>query len=264
MLGFSEPGPDNGPLVVFLHAVGINSWMWKPIIAHLPNMRALLIDLPGHGDSNHIPWISLENTAEQVAETIDQQNNGADIHLLGLSLGSYVGMTLLSQRPKTYETAMLSGMHAGGMPNKRLMKLVSLLTAPIAGRPFFARKTARMLGGKDADIENFVAQAGRTKAAAFRRATNEVVDYQLPKNAAQIHARVLVAAGSKEHPLIRSSLSEVTRRIPRARSIQVPGVGHGWSSEKSQLFAQTLRDHIETSGGVQAVNLAQFNSKKLL
>lgn len=247
MLGSSTVGENTGPLTVFLHAVGISSWMWNPVIAELPDSRALLIDLPGHGDSNHIPWTSLEDTAKQVAETIDRHHKGEDIHIVGLSLGSYVGMTLLAQRPEAYKTAMLSGMHAGGMPKKWQMKLITLLTAPLAGRPFFARKTARMLGGENADIEGFVAEAGRTNSGAFRRATNNVVDYELQKNVDQIRARVLVTAGSKEHSLIRDALGDITKRIPRAEALQIPDVGHGWSSEKPQLFAQTLREHIESS-----------------
>lgn len=247
MLGSSIVGKDTGPLVVFLHAVGISSWMWGPVIAHLPDMRALLIDLPGHGDSNHIPWTSLEDTAKQVAETIASHHNGEDIHIVGLSLGSYVGMTLLAQQPEAYKTAMLSGMHTGGMPKKWQMKLISLLTAPLAGRPFFARKTARMLGGENADIEGFAKEAGRTNATAFRRATNNVVDYEMPENVAQIRARLLITAGSKEHALIRRSLHDITMRIQQAQSLQVQNVGHGWSVEKPQLFAQTLRAHIENS-----------------
>lgn len=247
MLGSSTVGKDTGPITVFLHAVGISAWMWKPVIAALPGSRALLIDLPGHGDSNHIPWASLEDTAQQVAATIDQHHKGEDLHIVGLSLGSYVGMTLLAQRPEAYKTAMLSGMHAGGMPKKWQMKLITLFTAPLAARPFFARKTAHMLGGDDADIEGFVAEAGRTNSTAFRRATNNVVDYELPENVDQIRARLLVTAGSKEHALIRNALDDITKRIPQAQALEVPDVGHGWSSEKPQLFAQTLREHIDGS-----------------
>lgn len=238
MLRYTRIGPEDGPVVVFLHAVGISSWMWHSVVAHMPKVQALLIDLPGHGDSNTFAWQDLHTTAKAVADVIDQEASGKPVHLIGLSLGAYVGMTLLSQHPQRFETALLSGMHAGGMPNRRVMRALSTLMAPFATRPFFARKTAKMLGGDTADADAFVSEAGHTRAQAFRRASIDAVEYSLPGNLEDIKTRVVVAAGSKEHPLILHSLDEITRRIHHSKTFQAQGLGHGWSGQDPALFAQ--------------------------
>lgn len=244
MLRYTRMGPQDGPVVVFLHAVGISSWMWHSVVAHMPEVQTLLIDLPGHGDSNALPWQDLSTTAKAVADVIEQEASGKPVHLIGLSLGAYVGMTLLSQQPQRFETAFLSGMHAGGMPNRWAMRTLSTLMAPFATRPFFARKTAGMLGGDTADVDAFVAEAGRTRPQAFRRASIDAVEYALPDNLERIEARVMVASGSKEHPLILHSLDEITSRIPHSGKFQAQGLGHGWSGQDPALFAQVALAHM--------------------
>ncbi|XWN32648.1 MAG: alpha/beta hydrolase [Devosia sp.] len=217
--------------------------MWGPVVDRLPHVRAILVDLPGHGCSNGIPWLSLNDTAEKVVEVVDDCRRG-DVHIVGLSLGAYVGMTMLAQRPNTYTSAMLSGMHAGAMPLRRLMKGLTIAIAPVATRPFFARKTARMHGSDAADVAGFVAEAARTRLAAFRQATLDVLDYSLPQNINRVTTRTLIAAGRREHQVILGSLSEIERRLPNGRALEVPNVGHGWAGQDPALFARVLSDHI--------------------
>lgn len=231
MLAHSFAGPDTGPLIVFLHGAGTTSWMWEPIIKQLPDRHCMMIDLPGHGDSNQTSWHSLEETAEEVHRTIAQTNtqagSGPDMHLVGLSLGSYVAMTLLAQHPTAYASATLSGMHSGGMPNKIFMRIISWLTAPLAAKPFMARQTAKMLGGADTDIEAFVREAQKNDPASLRRATLDAVNFEMPRGASAIQTRVMVAAGSKEHKHILATQPTIIEIVPHGQSYLADGVGHG-------------------------------------
>ena len=244
MLNHAFHGPTSGPCAVFLHAVGITSWMWKDVITELPDIGCMTIDLPGHGASSDIPWQSLEHTAQAVNQTITAAiSSQRPLHLVGLSLGAYVGLLALSQKPAMFHTAMLSGLHTGGMPKPWMMKLMTFAIAPVATRPFMARKTARMMGGH-ADPAQFVREAGTVKSRAFRKATNAVVDFDLPAATAEIKARVLIAAGSKEHSLILRAKDTLKTVIPRCDSFIAPGLGHGWAGQDPQLFAKVLRHHM--------------------
>lgn len=245
MLAHSFTGPDIGPLVVFLHGAGTTSWMWGPVVKLLQNRRCMAIDLPGHGNSNQIHWRSLDETAAQVHQTIQQANVDANVHLVGLSLGSYVAMTLLAQQPLAYSSATLSGMHSGGMPNKAFMRIVSWLTAPLAAKPFMARQTAKMLGGADADVEAFVHEAQKNNPASLRRATLDAVNFEMPEGADTIQTRVMVAAGSKEHKHILVTQSIIVEHLPHGQSYLADGVGHGWSMEDPEQFANLVDQQIE-------------------
>lgn len=241
MLSYTRRGAYDAPLVVFLHGAGISSWMWHSVIDHLPDMDCLAIDLPGHGESRDIPWKSISDSADLVWELIDWQADTQSVHFVGLSLGAYVGLTALAQRPHLAVSAVLSGIHAGNMSNKSLMKALTTLTAPLATRPFLARKTAKMFGSANTDIGRFVKEAGKTRVSATWRATNQVIDFVTPENMQNISARTLVVAGEKEHDLILSSLDIFSSRMQNCKTARAPGLGHGWAGQDPELFAEMIR-----------------------
>lgn len=245
MLAHSFAGNDTGPLVVFLHAVGTTSWMWEPVVERLQDYHCLLIDLPGHGDSKTIAWRSFEQTAQHVHQTIQASGKREQTHIVGLSLGSYVGLSLLALEPTGYTSATLSGLHAGGMPNKGLMRIASWLMAPFAVRPFFARKNGQMLGGTGTDLDAYVREAGKTDVASFRRASIDAVNFEIPATIGAIQSKVLIAAGSREHALILGTQPTLVEALPYGKSYIAEGLGHGWSLEDPAQFADLVAGQVE-------------------
>lgn len=243
MLNHTVTGPSDGVPVVFLHAVGIDSWMWTNILRHLPDVRAISIDLPGHGASRDVPWTSLQDSADRMCEVV-KQTCPSRAHLAALSLGSYVGFHALASQPKTFESALLSGIHAGGMPRKWLMRFLSFGLAPFAVRPAFAKKTAATFGVEETDIDDFVRSAAKTRPSAFRKSTNDVVGFEMPPQAQNIEARTLFMAGSKEHDLILESLTTFVNAVPNGSKRVIDDGGHGWPSSMPEVFAQILRTHV--------------------
>lgn len=213
--------------------------MWHRLLPLLPNIRAVLIDLPGHGGSKDVPWVSLEHTAEQVAQVVDSVVP-IDAHLVGISLGSYVGLNLLVKRPNLFRTAFLSGIHSGGMKNQWMMRTMSLFMAPLAVRPFFARKTAAMLGIQPNEVDAYVAAAIKTRPSAFRKGTNDVVAFELPGGLERIRTRTLFVAGSKEHELILASLPILASKLPNSSTMRIPDGGHGWLAAMPDFFVKCL------------------------
>jgi pimeloyl-ACP methyl ester carboxylesterase len=93
----SEGRTPGAPSVVFLHGIGTSGWMWERQVAALAEFHCLTVDLPGHGKSNHVPWVSLADTTGQVAALIRARATGGRAHVVGLSLGGYVVLCLLER-----------------------------------------------------------------------------------------------------------------------------------------------------------------------
>ena len=231
-------------MVVFLHAGGTTSQMWESVTTRLPELHCLSVDLPGYGESRDIPWLSFETSARAVSQLVDHEAPTENVHLVGLSLGAYVGLVMLSHTPRRFDSAVLSGFHAGGVPNRLLLKCAVVAMAPFARMPFLARRTARMLGGDAIDVEHYVAQAATIRPAAFRRSTLEAVDFEAPPNLEDIATQTLVMAGAREHPLIIKSLKVFAERMPDCSAARVAGGGHGWVIRQPELFARTVRVHV--------------------
>jgi pimeloyl-ACP methyl ester carboxylesterase len=91
----------DGPVVVLLHAFPCDGRMWQPQADDLceAGWRVLVPDLPGFGQSalpDREP--SLDDVAESVVSVLDDR--GVDRCVLaGVSLGGYVTMAILRQRP---------------------------------------------------------------------------------------------------------------------------------------------------------------------
>lgn len=80
-LYWQETGPSKTPTIVFLHGLGVSSWMWaEPIQVLQTKYHCLTIDLPGNGRSQKVEWESLADSARHVAALIRAYATGGKAH----------------------------------------------------------------------------------------------------------------------------------------------------------------------------------------
>ncbi|MBY5931397.1 alpha/beta fold hydrolase [Tateyamaria omphalii] len=255
MLSVTPVGPAHAPAFAFLPGIAMSGSSFAPVAAHLPDIPSVLVDLPGHGGSRDIPWSSIADTASSVLATLPETVTT----LAGVSLGAYVGLTMLALAPDRFQHALLSGLHPGDMPNPRLMRVMSYAMAPLVPRPFFAARNARAMGLQPEDIDTYVAGARQTRPLAFAHATCDVVDFSLPEGLERVSTRVLIAAGTKEHGTILEGQSKICAALPNARACRASGLGHAWPAQDTARFAALLHAHVEGRdwpAGVEPVSFA--------
>ncbi|GAA3596750.1 alpha/beta hydrolase [Nonomuraea rosea] len=237
-----EAGPEGSPVVVLLHAAGTSGWMWtKQVSALADEMRVLIPDLPGHGQSNTRPWISIADTARLLAEVIATRAPGGKAHVVGLSLGGYVGAHLAATAPDVVLSAIVSGVNVQPFPNPGRMRLMGALIAPVMKWGPVLRANARALNVPEEDIDGYQRAARATTRQAFRRVTDEALSFRLPSQAKDSLCPVLAVAGENEHDLTKRSLTDIAAAFPNAEARLAPGVGHGWNGEKPALFTAMIR-----------------------
>lgn len=252
MLSYNCAGSPNSPCLFFLHGVGTTSVSWMPAIDLLPAFRCVLIDLPGHGESCDIPWQTMSDTANSVLEIVEREARGQPAHLVGISLGAYIGLKLLSKAPRRFETAFLSGLHVSPMPNRSLIRVMSWAIAPLIGWSFLARRNGAQLGVPEDMLDSFASEAAKTRPSAFRRASLEAVDFAPPANLDEVATSTVIAAGEREHPLIRDDQNRIASMLPHGRTLMIEGLGHGWPVQNPALFARVLNDHISDASRAAA------------
>lgn len=240
-----EVGPAGAPPVVLLHGVGTSGWMWRRLVTDLGgDLRLLVVDLPGHGDSAGRPWVSLDDTVAAVAGLIGDRAPGGRAHLVGLSLGGYVATELAARHAGLVESALVSGVNVLPFPRPRLMRAAGRLMAPVMTTTPLLRANARALGVAPEDFAGYAAAARAMAPGTFLRVGAELVDYRAPEAASGSATRVLAVAGEREQELIRRSLPEIAGAFPRGAARLVPGVGHAWNGEQPALFAELVRAHV--------------------
>lgn len=96
-LKYSLIGSPKKDILLFLHGIGTASWSWwQQEEAFKENYNILTVDLPGHGESVHIPWVNMEQTVDRIAEVIPENRK---VHVVGISLGGHVALDLTRKFP---------------------------------------------------------------------------------------------------------------------------------------------------------------------
>ncbi len=105
---WTRQGKRGAPVVVLIHAVGLDLSYWKEQIQVLaPNYDVIAIDLPGHGQSAAPPadW-SFEKAAAGVVAILDDADVRA-AHLVGLSIGGMIAQEAAISYPTRIRSLIL-------------------------------------------------------------------------------------------------------------------------------------------------------------
>ena len=242
-----ESGAPGAPAVVFLHPTAANGAMWEQHMARLAGYHCLAPDLPGHGRSNHLPWTSLDDTAQQVAALIEDRIPARRTHVVGLSLGGVLVHKLLAHRPELLDRVIIDGCGGGVVPARgaALWRLAFALTAPLLHRKLVIGLLYRYLGGDPGDPAGrarFAADLRAVSPAAFRRSFADTTDTKnrfSPKELS-VSCPILLVAGEHEPGTIRASNAALAALMPNVVARFVPGAGHAWLAAQPELHVRMV------------------------
>lgn len=236
-----ESGTPGAPGIVFLHGAGTSGWMWARQIAALADFHCLNVDLPGHGRSSHVTWVSLADTASQIAALITEYAASGRAHVVGLSLGAYIGLVLLERHADMLDHVVISGVTAAPMPNRSLLGPQLWLLSAVMKRPWFANMQARSLHVPP-DMESaFTENLQAMSMQAYRRIAEEAAEFHVPPSLRFVDTPTLVTAGGSESKIITEAVGTIAKLMPNAQGRLAPGLGHGWNVEDPDLFNAMLR-----------------------
>jgi pimeloyl-ACP methyl ester carboxylesterase len=219
-----ESGTPGSPAVVFLHGAGVSGLMWRDHMARLTGLHCLAPDLPGHGESNRQPWISLDATARDVADLIEARVPARRAHVVGLSVGGAVAHTLLATRPALLERVIIDG--AGTLPwpgRVPFLAGIALMTPFLHSRPVIGMLSRSVGRIPDADR----AEIKRASRRAFFHSYRDALSLRLTPAEIRATCPTLFVAGEREKP-VRQSNAALAELMPNAAARFVPGLGHGW------------------------------------
>jgi len=116
----------NSSPVVFLHGAGSNHTIWTPYLGQFSKRKVILIDLPGHGNSQHVKYDSLEQATIEVQKVMDKEEvKGAVV--VGQSLGAVIASRLaVSAGRRVSKIVMIGPFSKGLVKNQWFWKNLAL------------------------------------------------------------------------------------------------------------------------------------------
>ena len=247
MLYYTESGPENAPVIVFLPGGGVSGWAWLPQIKRLPDYHCIVPDLPGHGRSPANGPITISTAAEEAAKLIKRNVPKGRAHIVGLSMGGQVALQLLSTHSELIDRMIISGTNTSPNGNIRilapLLKLMIILYGPFKNIDYMIHANMKQHKVPPEYEADFRRDTRLITPDFYTQIAVESMTYALPSLADA--SGLLVACGEKEPELIKKSARMIRRVYPGVPCVVAPDAGHNWSMEKPDLFTALIRSWVE-------------------
>jgi pimeloyl-ACP methyl ester carboxylesterase len=206
-------GPQDGPPLVLLHALGEDRGSWRAVAGGLAadGWRTVAVDLRGHGESGRPGTYALESMRDDVLELLDAL--GLDgVTLVAHSLGTIVASLVAMDRPRAVRRMVLE---EGPMP------FPADPPRPVPGRPD---------GPTPYDWRVVPAVALQRNAPPPRHLDG----------LADITAPTLIVAGGPRSHVPQDRLAQAAAAIPGARLVTIEA-GHMVHDEQPAAFLAAVR-----------------------
>lgn len=238
---FFESGKTGQPTIVFLHGNGASSTMWKTHIRHFSNYHCIAVDFPGFGKSNDEDWISIDRTANQVIDVIRSRAKQGKAHVVGLSLGGSIAITILGKAPEIVDHAIVDGSGVLPLPGLPLLKIGLHIIQPFLHTNYVIRKIADSIKIHADDYEEFRQDMLLMSPKSFTRSFIQANEVRQPSGLEKISCPVLFVSGEREPNAVKRSNILLAKLIQNGQSRIVPGSGHGWLGEKPDLHLRMVQ-----------------------
>lgn len=257
-------GMAERPAVILIHGAGNDGTVWQNqtrFLAHR-HLRAVAVDLPGHGRSDGEPLKSIGDMADWTARFVSAaglDNRPGGVHLVGHSMGSLIALEAARRHPDLVRSLVLMGT-ADAMPvhpelisssETSLDRAAALMAAWGHGRGAHVGlhpvPGMWMLGGARALVEN-------SQPGALTADFHACADYaDAPAAMAEIGVPTLILVGTED----KMTSPKGTARLVAAAGdngdadsvsvVQLPGVGHSMMMEDPRAVRTAVLDAVRAA-----------------
>jgi pimeloyl-ACP methyl ester carboxylesterase len=236
--------------IVFLHGSESCHMEFSRVAPFLQDtFEILLVDLPAHSRSKEISF-SFDNSVNGLVCLIMSQIEDKQAHIVGLSLGGYIGLELARRHPKLVRSVWGTGCAPLRGFKRWLISRSFLLSGLIAAAGTIANDRIFWASlGKDVEpIAGLRVEIQRNQnMSTLRPVFEELTSFDF-QNLSQINnLRVAIVAGGKQDSVedTMEAGKMLRERNPECRAFVVRDAIHWWSLQKPELFARGVRAWIE-------------------
>jgi len=232
--------------IVFIHGFTQTRASWRVIadllVAHVPDVRCVLVDLPGHGESREVS-LNLAETAEQVVSFTERAT------YVGYSLGARVVAQAVAHHPERVLRAALVSGTAGIEPPRERSERASADDA-LAERIIRIGVTAfldewlaqPLFAGLSPEVAQLVERRSNTALglADSLRHCGQGQQPPLWNELAQSSVPLLAIAGSRDVKYVQLA-RRLAANTPHGTLRIIDGAGHSAHLEQPKTVAEELR-----------------------
>jgi len=245
--GESELAP-----LVFLHGIGGAARVWRrQLAAFADRYRAIAWDMPGYGNSQPLPTVSIASLADALKDFL-QQLGAAKPVLVGHSIGGMIVQQVLVHDPLIAESVVLaqSSPAFGKADGDWQKEFLEARLGPLDRGETMAQLAPKLVAelvGDDADPDGLELARdcmASVPEASYRAAMMAMPGFDLRKALGGICVPTLVIAGTKDRNAPAPMVKKMASFIPNATYVELEGVGHLVALEQPDEFNAALGDFL--------------------
>jgi len=101
----------DGEPTLFLHGFSLCTAHWAPLLAELPSLRSIAIDMPGHGGSEGVDFrgVDLRRWFKDMLISLLDELGLDSVHIVGHSQGAFIGLGLALDAPERVRSLVAIG-----------------------------------------------------------------------------------------------------------------------------------------------------------
>lgn len=225
--------------LVFIHGSGDSAAVWGPLIALLPEVGSVALDLPGHGalvDAPGAPTMSVADYAAFVHGEIERRGL-SQVTLMGHSLGGAIALQLALASPALVSRLGLIGSGA------RLRVAPAFLDAAREADPQGASVITRMSFAEEhtAEADAYHASRAPTAPGILYRDLAACNQFDVMGELGRITQPTLVAVGEGDRMTPPKFAEFLAAQVRGSTIVIIPDAGHYVQIEQPQRLADAIR-----------------------
>jgi pimeloyl-ACP methyl ester carboxylesterase len=235
---------------VLIHGSGMNARSWvRQLDALAGTVRLAALDLPGHGESDPAPRVSVEDYAGAVGDFLAALASGPAL-VVGHSLGGAIAIALAARRPELVRGLVLIATCVKlPLVDSLGERLVAYLPAPLRRLVFFSM-VQKVLFGPESPADAVAVTMQELRACRPETIQGDVRvarAMDLTESASRLDVPTLVLTGSRDRlttPALAARLSTLIRgsrlRIMEGAGHMLPLEAPRWVNREIATFAASL------------------------
>lgn len=239
-----EYGDKNNPTILLIHGGGLSDWMWQPQIDAFQNdYHIITVILDGHGEAYETTFTSIEASAEQIIDYINQNLGGKIFAICGLSIGAQITVEILSRQYSITHKAIVES--AMVIPMKHITGITKFMTAlsyPLAKMRWFAKIQAKQMYLPDTMLEQYFTDSAKMTKRSLINLILANERYELPKSFQNTRTDVLSMCGKQEYSVMKKSTIAIHQTGLKGKLLMVPDCKHGISIKLPQQYIEIAKD----------------------
>lgn len=231
--------------IVFLHGLESCRIEYSRVTPFLSeDFELILVDLPGHSESKDVLPLTLENAADTLSHLITTKVAGGKAHIVGLSLGGYVGLELARHYPQLVLSLFCTGCAPESGIRRWVLRQASILSAVgIVGSKMSNESMFWMPMGVE-PFPELRKEFQKNQSMALLTAGYTAVGAVTLGDLAEIDGiRIAIVAGAKRDSVedTRKAGLVLKSKNSECKAFVVREAVHLWDLQFPELFAQGVR-----------------------